>query len=317
MFRSFGLLDRILRGELTHPSHLADGRLTFPVGGVSVVAVVLAMIYGACMGAYSIFRTFEHLDQPETYQQILASTIKTPALFLLTLLITFPSLYVFNALVGSRLNFASVLRLLIAAVGVNLAVLASLGPIVAFFSLSTNSYGFMVLLNVAVFSVAGILGLAFLVRTLNRLQYAQWSADRSAPHNPAPQPAPTPGPSSDTARDQVDASAAPPVGATAPRPGAIDRIPGQATAGNVRTVFGIWIIVFSLVGAQMGWILRPFIGAPSEPFTWLRPRESNFFESVATVFGQTVLGLRPNGNPPNNYRSSPDGAEFRGGRETD
>ena len=315
MFRSFGLLDRILRGELTHPEHLEKGRLTFPVGGVSVVAVILAMLYGACMGAFSIFRTFEHLDQPDTYQQLLASTVKTPALFLLTLLITFPSLYVFNALVGSRLNFSSVLRLLIAAVGVNLAVLASLGPIVAFFSLSTNSYGFMVLLNVTVFSVAGILGLAFLIRTLNRLQYAGRSAERPLlPQDPARQ-FPAPAPSFGGEDVQLDSphpvSPAPPT-LPPPRPGAIDRMPGETTTGNVRAVFAIWIIVFSLVGAQMGWILRPFIGVPSEQFTWFRPRESNFFESVSEVFARTVLGIEPRREELRSNPSTPPASLRRG-----
>jgi hypothetical protein len=27
----------------------------------------------------------------------------------------------------------------------------------------------------------------------------------------------------------------------------------------------------------MGWILRPFIGAPTQPFTFFREREANFF----------------------------------------
>ena len=48
-------------------------------------------------------------------------------------------------------------------------MLASLGPIVAFFSASTTSYPFMVLLNVVVFGAAGMLGLVFLLQTLHRL----------------------------------------------------------------------------------------------------------------------------------------------------
>jgi len=42
--------------------------------------------------------------------------------------VTVPSLYVFNALVGSRLTVAAVVRLLVATLGVIVAVLASLGP---------------------------------------------------------------------------------------------------------------------------------------------------------------------------------------------
>ena len=32
----------------------------------------------------------------------------------------------------------------------------------------------------------------------------------------------------------------------------------------------------------MSWIMRPFIGAPNEPFQWFRERSGNFFESVWT-----------------------------------
>ena len=95
--------------------------------------------------------------------------LKVPALFFLTLGVTFPSLYVFNALVGSRLLMTSALRLLLAALAVTVTVLASIGPIVAFFSVSTTSYPFILLLNVVVFAVAGLLGMSFLLQTLHRL----------------------------------------------------------------------------------------------------------------------------------------------------
>jgi len=90
--------------------------------------------------------------------QVLSTMLKVPVLFFLTLAVTFPSLYVFNALVGSRLSILSVLRLLVILLTVMLTVLASLGPIVAFFSASTTSYPFMLLLNVAIFALSGFLG---------------------------------------------------------------------------------------------------------------------------------------------------------------
>ena len=43
---------------------------------------------------------------------------------------------------------------------------------------------------------------------------------------------------------------------------------------HVKVVFGCWMIVFGLVGAQMSWILRPFIGSPDMEFAWFRPRGS-------------------------------------------
>ena len=129
-----------------------------------MVIVVLGMIYGICMGTFALFR----MKGPHAWQ-IVASMVKIPLLFYLTLLVTLPSLYVFNALVGSRLTLGTVVRLLVASLGVMVAVLASLGPIVAFFSVSTTSYPFMLLLNVVVCTVSGALGLSFLLQTLHRL----------------------------------------------------------------------------------------------------------------------------------------------------
>ena len=135
-------LDRILRGEATRLPALRRGTIEVPVGGLTIVLVGLAMIYGTCMGSFAVFRGAD-----AAFLQWLATTLKVPALFVLTLVVTFPSLYVFNALVGSRLMIASVLRLLVAALAVTVTVLASLGPIVAFFSASTTSYPFILLLK--------------------------------------------------------------------------------------------------------------------------------------------------------------------------
>ncbi len=62
--------------------------------------------------------------------------------------------------------------------------------------------------------------------------------------------------------------------------GALEPTHGYIPGATVRAVFRWWIILFALVGSQMGWVLRPFIGNPSLPFTFFRTRESNFFEAV-------------------------------------
>ncbi len=252
-------LDGILRGDATRLPALRRGTIEASPGGLTVVLVALGMIYGACMGCFALFKMGgANLWQP------FASMIKVPALFFLTLIVTLPSLYVFNALVGSRLALSTVVRLLIAALCVMLTVLASLGPIVAFFSVSTTSYPFMVLFNVVVFAASGFLGLAFLLQTLHRLSVAH----RSPPDDPATPPPPASG-----------ASPAPPE-----EPGALDRLDDQVLGHHVKTVFRIWVVVFGLVGAQMSWVLRPFVGSPDMPFVWFRPRTSNFFQAVAQAF---------------------------------
>jgi len=160
-------LDRLLRGEATSPSALRQGMVPVPALGLAVLIVILGMLYGLCMGCYALINR----KDPEPLQ-LLATMLKVPALFLLTLLVTFPSLYVFNALVGSRLSLLSLLRLMIATVAVMMTVLASFGPIVAFFSVTTPNYPFIGLLKVLLFSVSGLLGLVFLLQTLHRLSIA-------------------------------------------------------------------------------------------------------------------------------------------------
>jgi hypothetical protein len=245
-------LDRVLRGDLTRVSSLRRGGLEISPVRLSLVITVLAMLYGICMGTYALFK-----PSGPTALQVVANMIKVPVLFFLTLLVTLPSLYVFNALVGSRLDLVTVLRLLIASLGVMVAVLASLGPIVAFFSVSTASYPFIILFNVAVYAVSGFLGLAFLLQTLHRLS----ALDSQPP--PAAE------------------VAAQPEGEPA---SALDRLENRALNKHVKTVFRLWVFVFALVGAQMGWVLRPFIGNPALPFTWFRDRESNFFQAVFHTF---------------------------------
>lgn len=280
-------LDRLLRGDATRLSNLRRGIIDVSPEGMTIIILALGAIYGACMGSYAIFQT-----RGPSGLQMLATIGKVPLLFLLTVLVTFPSLYVFNALVGSRLSLSSVFRLIIATVAVMIAILASLGPIVAFFSVSTTSYPFMLLLNIGVFFTSGFLGLKFLLSTLHRLTLVQdeqreetaTSSTRSlevAPQFETPTPIPA-------WNEPVSDKPAPlPIVPMAnvsnrnvsSRNGALER-QQQPLGRSVMTVFYTWILVFGLVGSQMSWVLRPFLGHPDKDFVLFAARESNFFEAV-------------------------------------
>ena len=267
MWKSIKVLDQILKGEATRLADLRRGTLQIPLGGLSLVILLLGAFYGLCMGVYAVITRHGEPSAVMGYYQLGASAVKVPALFFLTLVVTFPSLYVFNALVGSRLSIGALLRLLVAALGVMMALLASFGTITVFFAVSTDSYAFMVLLNVVLFAVAGFLGLGFLLQTLHRLHNAQMLN--------APPPLPS-------------ASENPEVPASYPEHGALEVPEGQVSSRNVRSVFRIWVLVFGLVGAQMGWVMRPFVGDPSNPFTFFRQRESNFFQDVLRKTGELL-----------------------------
>ena len=215
----FRAVDDLLRGHHTRPEQLQQGRLDIATGRLAAAVGVLGMGYGAFMGLYAVLRGGEG-----SLRQLGAAMLKVPLLFLLTLVVTFPSLYVFSALAQSRLTFENTLRLLLAAMTVNMALLASFAPVTGFFTLSTESYPFMVILNVVFYTISGLVGLTFLRKALAGV---------------------------------FDSGAAP-----------------------EKRVFRVWTLIYAVVGAQMGWILRPFIGDPNRPFQLFRERRGNFFIAV-------------------------------------
>jgi hypothetical protein len=213
------------------------------------------------MGLYAVLtRT------PPCSAQLAASAIKVPLLFLLTLFVTFPSLYVFSALLGVQLTPMDTLRLILAPIAVNLAVLASFGPITGFFTLNTTSYPFMKLLNVFFFSCSGLIGLGALLRMLSRLEGTP--AARSDTNNV---------PSREDTGKVPDESLQ-----------RLHPLPVREDTVRARKTFKVWLVLYALVGAQMGWILRPFIGKPDLPFQLFRAREANIFIDVLRSIGELL-----------------------------
>lgn len=243
-------IDRVLRGRFTRKEDLAEGRIEAPTVSIVTAALLLGALYGFFMGLFALLSPGR-----SGIDQCLASVVKVPLLFLLTLLVTLPSLYVVSALFDSRLRFAETLRLLVLALLVNLALLASFGPVTAFFTLSTTSYPFMVLLNVAFFAVSGLVGLGFLRRALDGVFAPPVSAEPSVEADPM-----TP------------------------------RRVQRPVVESPKRIFRIWILIYAIVGAQMGWILRPFIGNPDLPFQFFRPRGSNFFGAVLEALYSLMRG---------------------------
>ncbi|MCA9312547.1 MAG: hypothetical protein KDA21_15135 [Phycisphaerales bacterium] len=151
-------LDVLLRH---HRAPTAEPGLSLRFLLVSIV--VLGAAYGLFMGAFAI-----RIGGIAGAPQLLASTFKLPALFLISGAITLPSLYVFSTIAGSRLMMGDVARLMLTTSAATLAIAASLGPILGFFTLSTSSYPFIVLLNIAFLGLAGCIGVTFLVRSVAR-----------------------------------------------------------------------------------------------------------------------------------------------------
>ncbi|WP_405114238.1 hypothetical protein OG559_09040 [Micromonospora sp. NBC_01405] len=144
--------------------------------------------YGAVLGAF------------HSVLMALTSAVKLPLLFLVTLAICLPTLYLFNLVFGARLSVRQSLALVMVAVTVTSMLAVAFAPISLFFLITAPDYGFFKLLNVAILTLSAVVGLRFLTGGMQVLNAhgllapaAPAPALVSAPAAPA-QPAPTPVP---------------------------------------------------------------------------------------------------------------------------
>ena len=124
--------------------------------GVGVPHKIQAMLIWSCL-ALGLFGAI--IGSKHSLWQALASAVKLPLLFLITLLVCLPALYFFFAMFESSLNVTQHLALSLSAVTMMSVVLLALAPVMLFFMVTTTGYQFFKLLNVAMFAVAGVVGL--------------------------------------------------------------------------------------------------------------------------------------------------------------
>ncbi|MCY3024323.1 MAG: hypothetical protein NTW87_35550 [Planctomycetota bacterium] len=238
---SWHLFDSLLRGKL-----LPYDRVRLLVSWLAWQSVCAA-VFGLSLGVYAL------TSRPDPDVRFMAASfVKMPLLLFLTSVVTCPSLYVFGALRGLRFSAREFAAMLMVAHTILAAVLGSLAPVIAFFALTTTSYSFMVLLTVLACGVAGLLGIRVFVKAIN---------EPPPPDNAAEGAGSTQEPEAGTA--------------------------GQASSGTrsgvnatIWRLLGWWVVLYAFVGAQMGWMLRPFIGAPDLPFILFRGKSGSFIEGV-------------------------------------
>ncbi|MCX7719046.1 MAG: hypothetical protein N2111_11695 [Candidatus Sumerlaeaceae bacterium] len=132
------------------------------------VSVVMAALYGAIMGATNLLQGSPMMLGPKV-ALIGIVALKVPVLFLLTLLIVLPPVYVSNTFAGARLSFRQMLALVLCSLAITTTALASMATVALFFSLTSRSYDFLKLLHVAFFVYAGLVGIGYLRRCVDSL----------------------------------------------------------------------------------------------------------------------------------------------------
>lgn len=234
---TFAYIDHLLRNRESVVADLKDdGKVSEVTRTCFKVFVMLTVLYGLIMGAQSLLHGYGM-----GWMYSLASAVKLPLLFLLSLGVCLPLLYVLNVLIGPRAQFRVVLGILMSSLAVTSILLAACALILAFFMLSTTSYPFVVLLNVVIFTVAALYGVWFLGRVMHGMAAT------------------------------------------------IESKPG-VEVGNVRTIINWWLFTYAVVGTQMAWMMRPFIGSPGTPFSIFRVQESNFYINVFQLIGKLLGG---------------------------
>ncbi|MCL4487733.1 MAG: actin-binding WH2 domain-containing protein [Chloroflexi bacterium] len=150
---SLTIVESILRNRQAFFNEIRQGQeLQAKMRAMFISSVVFLALYGAVLGS------------THSLWQALSSGFKLPLLFLATLIICAPTLYFFNLIFGSNQSLSQNVALMLTAITVTAVVLLSFAPIVLFFLLTSSNYQFFKLLNVGVFTVAGIIGVLFLVQ---------------------------------------------------------------------------------------------------------------------------------------------------------
>jgi hypothetical protein len=119
-------------------------------------------------------------------------------------------------------------------------LLFGFSPVTLFFLITTDNYFFFLLLNVAIFTLTGLIGVYFLYQVLLPKVELLPLADALA--------------RADTLADKNRKV----------------RI----------SILKFWLGLYAFVGSQMAWTLRPFFGSFGSKFDLFRPREGNFYLAV-------------------------------------
>jgi hypothetical protein len=56
-------------------------------------------------------------------------------------------------------------------------------------------------------------------------------------------------------------------------------VPSSSPKSALR-ISAIWLVLFGLIGAEVGWSIRPFVGWTGQPFEWIRPDSTQIWDQL-------------------------------------
>ncbi|MGH8878538.1 MAG: hypothetical protein ACRD0P_14535, partial [Stackebrandtia sp.] len=166
------IIERILRDRDGVWRQIADDHALKALSGQMLGSAALSLAcYGAVLGASN------------GWLQAVSSAVKLPLLFLVTMLICLPTLYLFNLVFGARLSVRQALALVSTAITVTSMLSLAFAPISLFFLVTAPDYNFYKILNVTILGLTGLVGLRFLVGGMRSLNLI--TMNRTTPAPPA------------------------------------------------------------------------------------------------------------------------------------
>ena len=119
-----------------------------------LIICVFAFIYGLVMGSY------------HSLIQSIVAGFKVIFLFLCTLTICFPSFFVIQQVLGSKMSLRQMMIISLSGFVLTTSIALSFSPVIIFFQITGGNYHFLQLLHVAIFIFSGIFGMRLMVDAL-------------------------------------------------------------------------------------------------------------------------------------------------------
>lgn len=123
---------------------------TYPTNIISAQILIIALFsffYGLIMGSYN------------SWMQALSSGAKLMSLLFLTLIICFPSFYIVQLVLGSKVKIKQLAVMMLSGFLMTTTIMLAFAPIVLLFQLSGDNYNFLKFLHVGVFVFSGFFGM--------------------------------------------------------------------------------------------------------------------------------------------------------------
>jgi hypothetical protein len=119
-----------------------------------LIICAFTFLYGIVMGSY------------HSFIQSIAAGLKVTFLFLSALIICFPSFFVIQQVLGSKMTLRQMLIIVLSGFVLASAIALSFAPIVILFQITGGNYHFLQLLHVAIFLFSGIFGMKLMIDAL-------------------------------------------------------------------------------------------------------------------------------------------------------